>query len=86
MRLIDADALRNRFAGYPPETVYTTTIISAIDGSPTISSAHRKQASWIHDSPLTCACSSCGYRLGWMPRYCPDCGALMEGGKASDRP
>lgn len=79
MRLIDADALLN--SGFP--TIYHTEfgeeVINTDDirNAPTVE--ERPTGKWIEDSGVV-ACSHC--RAIWLYRktkYCPNCGARMEG-------
>ena len=79
MRLIDADALIENIQW--AETIEDA--IKEILAAPTIEAEPVKTGRWIEDDDLTLPshCSVCGeYALEWVEtRYCPNCGAKMEG-------
>ena len=81
MRLIDADELR--------KIVEIKETIEIIDKAPTIETEPVRYGRWVKKDPhcagLACLwnCSECGEESddeGY--RYCPNCGAKMEGGEA----
>ena len=71
MRLIDADALREKAFGKRGGLIHA----SDIDSAPTVWPKHGK---WIDDN-----CSECGVYVykGDVRNYCPNCGAQMDGGE-----
>ena len=89
MRLIDADALKQRVGGYNP-VKYTyeygdVITVEDIDSAPT-AQPERKIGRWekvygehIYAGlrPWTVCCSECGM-IGGGTRYCPNCGADMR--------
>ena len=92
MRLIDADALAERFVAMQEcaslrDHIYLMGVLSMIDNTPTIDTVPVVHARWIHDGPAFRGgvdwwrCSICGNMdsTEWM-RYCPTCGAKMDGG------
>lgn len=86
MRLIDADAVMKKFKScdwYVPDdearATFTVDSASTVDAKPVV------HAHWI-DSPWRWTCSNCGggesYWLAEEFKYCPYCGAKMDGGGA----
>lgn len=90
MRLIDADALRDKF-NYLPCMFETHEIVHKIDNAPTIDPV--KHAMWYEMDGIdvysgNLCCTACNKRFpcfvfGW-PAYCPNCGAKMENENAID--
>ena len=77
MRLIDADELLKKL---PREELVSRIIVA---GMPIIDPVKRGHWVGIDDFPYeTWECDQCGYIHeelgGWVPKYCPDCGAKME--------
>lgn len=85
MRLIDADALKTRAIIWngKPETVVD---LREIQNAPTIDAAPVVHGRWVcePDRIRHWYCSECGRVEGvtyeWM-KYCPNCGAKMDGGE-----
>jgi len=88
MRLIDADALKNK--GYTLHRTYmkdaSTMVyeIKNIDDIPTIEAEPVRQGRWLGVNPMvdTLICSECGENIiseEFKSNYCPNCGAKMEG-------
>lgn len=83
MRLIDADALKEKAFGRRGGLIHT----SDIDEMPTIE--ERKTGKWIKEDDEGCwwyECSECGdyplknaYGHDVLSDYCPACGCKMEG-------
>lgn len=89
MRLIDADALKDRLKKLVRDGVNINyDIDGTIDRAVTITSEH-KTGRWIHKGGGSFICSDCGEmvwlntyrseRAGEIFLYCPHCGARMEG-------
>ena len=86
MRLIDADALKQRVGGYNP-VKYTyeygdVITVEDIDSAPT-AQPERKKGTWILKPNIygVAYCSECGYELHTNnTNFCPYCGADMKGG------
>ena len=88
MRLIDADALRDRvyheaFETDTPDQKWDSgcwirykMFERNIKNAPTIDAVPVKHGRWINDN-----CSECGLYVyhGDMRNYCPNCGARMDG-------
>lgn len=60
-----------------------------VDKAPTIEAEPVKHGEWVADPPLEpWHCSVCGFRAGdsmfGLSKYCPNCGAEMDGGKNDD--
>lgn len=93
MRLIDADALKERVCGDCPgndctpdatDTVYGCTLVDSIDQMPTIEPEVR-HGRWIMLEPYGAhhtrrrKCSECGeIKAQELTNFCPDCGADMR--------
>ena len=93
VRLIDANALKKAMRMWPrtkqPVLIYTGTILKGIDDAPTINpESLRPKGRWeprkdaigfVHCS----VCHDCNIYGDWEDgekwRYCPNCGAKMEG-------
>lgn len=95
MRLIDANALAQRFSALQEcasmrDHVYLMGVLSVIDNAPTVDAAPVVHARW-EDATLIIAgirhpqtkCTACE-KVYWGYRtecnYCPNCGAKMDGG------
>lgn len=79
MRLIDADALRG------PLMAFDSKVLDIVDNAPTIDPV--KHGAWVKGS-----CSICGedallddVENEFLSKYCPCCGARMDGGTEDDR-
>lgn len=80
MRLIDADALRRRKELRFGLMAAITTIQFLIDEAPTVE--ERKQGHWLTKKAWHVECSECHHVLEFIcdvKKYCPNCGAKMEG-------
>ena len=80
MRLIDADALRRRKELRFSLMAAITTIQFLIDEAPTVE--ERKQGHWLTKKAWHMECSECHHVLEFIcdvKKYCPNCGAKMEG-------
>ena len=98
MRLIDADALKEKFqeciniitVSDPFITGVKSGYESAgywIDEAPTVE--ERKPGHWIRHNNII-ACSECIWDMYWEERntelnYCPNCGAIMDGKVGDDK-
>ena len=88
MRLIDADALRqtmesNLYWGLDSDGA----ILDTIDEAPTIEAAPVVHGRWKQRGKNLGECSECGEVVLVRYRYCPNCGARMDGdGKAPTTP
>jgi len=92
MRLIDAEALAERFVAMQEcaslrDHVYLMGVLSVIDRTPTIDAVPVVHARWIEirgemwNELLGQKCSNCGRRVrNCGENYCPKCGAKMDGG------
>jgi hypothetical protein len=92
MRLIDADALKERAIRLVtvkyPNTYFKGVGTREIDKAPTIEAEPVRHGEWI-DTGIEefgliysgYKCSQCGFILyGNQTKYCPNCGAKMDGG------
>ena len=80
MRLIDADALRRRKELRFSLMAAITTIQFLIDEAPTVE--ERKQWHWLTKKAWHVECSECHHVLEFIcdvKKYCPNCGAKMDG-------
>ena len=80
MRLIDADALRRRKELRFSLMAAITTVQFLIDEAPTVE--ERKQGHWLTKKAWHVECSECHHVLEFIcdvKKYCPNCGAKMEG-------
>ena len=80
MRLIDADALLDKFEWKVTSPLYIRIIRMTIEAAPTIDAV--KHGRWIRTTKADYAweCSACGYGLcDNRTTYCYDCGARMDG-------
>lgn len=90
MRLIDADELVKKactVCGYGDgegACAILCGLAKVIDSMPTIEAEPVRHGNWVNSFVGMYACSKCGVndRFG-LSRYCPNCGAKMDGG-ASD--
>jgi len=77
MRLIDADALKERYENT------TDCALVCIEEAPTIEIDYKPHtAGWLvhgQEPFVTWKCSNCGAIYDETYDYCPDCGSLMEG-------
>lgn len=94
MRMIDADALVEKFA-HPPELMYTNVVLDVIREAPTVDAEPVRHGRWIKMTGMLppeyhghYCCSECewhlkGLRNSWTREedllYCPNCGAKMDG-------
>lgn len=88
MRLVDADALAAHFAAMQEcaslrDHVYLMGVLSVIDRTPTIDAVPVVHAMWEWGQGGWC-CTACGKRslveAVAFAKYCPRCGAKMDGG------
>ena len=77
MRLIDADALRRRKELRFGLMAAITTIQFLIDETPTVE--ERKHGHWEDIDLDTSVCSVCKKPQEYETKYCPECGAKMDG-------
>ena len=80
MRLIDADALKREPELLYGLTVAITEIQDVIDEAPT--EEGRKNGHWLTKKAWHVECSECHHVLEFIcdvKKYCPNCGAKMEG-------
>ena len=82
-RYIDADLLIKNIASIEDlRTLSTKTIGEAIDKTPTADVVEVKHAKWEINSdgyyPYCCNCKT-EPKNGLMSKYCPECGAVMDG-------
>lgn len=96
MRLIDADALRHEISKLKyPEARINMVLAECVNKSPTIDVAPVVRGHWKKDRD-TIKCTVCGFGMfpnrytfmngvcvtdNKLPKYCPNCGAKMGGGK-----
>ncbi len=81
MRLIDADALKEKAFGKRGGLIHT----SDVDAMPTIE-PEQKHGWWIEtesDDPCFYRCSECKRMVDEDFRFCPNCGARMDKGDES---
>ena len=83
MRLIDADALKEKYGDYWDREIehpkYQDTFGEIIDGMPTIEPKHGE---WLFDKDGYFSCSVCGKKphdQTTTTDYCPKCGAKNGG-------
>ena len=88
MRLVDLDAVIDCLEvewGYEGirEDLYSLPVVDAVP---------LRHGHWIKDGFFSDEvnnaekCSQCGELIGWfgnLPKYCPGCGALLDGGKGN---
>lgn len=89
MRLIDADALHQDWLenGLNEPVYDTNAFLYSIDAQPTIDAVPVKHGRWVQarytQAPLY-ICSECDRREYKQHRYCPQCGAKMDGDSECD--
>ena len=90
MRLIDADALKEKFTGrgddeldgYDFQEFLDDHVIPVIENAPTIEVESIKRGKWVLNDRHIYECSECGLiptqeeKDYW--HYCPNCGAKMD--------
>ena len=96
MRPIDADYARSKLIsagraikGTADSKRFTKLIgilVDKIDAAPTLSQVPVKIGEWLEGEQLewtrwASKCSLCGSEQEFATNYCPNCGALMDGGK-----
>ena len=82
MRLIDADVLIEEFEPLHRHDWYTPWIIGKIEEAPTIEAVPVKHGKWTsqNEGRTLFMCSQCGTKNhGGHERFCPNCGARMDG-------
>ena len=93
MRLIDADELFINLDGMmevsPTGYIHGETVADMISDAPTIDAVPVRHGKWIHEVRYTIdslhsyqqyRCSECGMTYITNTKYCPNCGARMDGG------
>ena len=86
MRLIDADALKSVFSEWLSENSDYRTIPQIIDGAPTIDAEPVRHGRWIEIGADKRGrggiqkCTACNGTYPYKCKYCPNCGAKMDGG------
>ena len=94
MRLIDANALKDRIRQEPTDGMYTAEILEAIDEVPTVDAAPVTHGRWIDKTVwwgglghIRAQCSVCGTVYDGKPgsrgdgkggKFCEECGAKMD--------
>ena len=79
MRLIDGDELKAVLEGlFFPHS--TQEICEVIDAQPTIDAQSVRLGRWIYKPAEGTACSMCGKMTICEYKFCPNCGARMDGG------
>ena len=85
-RLIDADELRERaLRGNIPLATSSEMMVRLvdIDAAPTVDAEPVMRGCWESDQAELWECSLCGKSVlekeGWLGKYCPHCGARMDG-------
>lgn len=91
-RLIDADVMRQEWLeNGENEYVYdTNAILDSIDAQPTIEAEPVKHGKWTQtyaswsqnydtSKNIRYRCSECNGIAVWDTKYCPNCGARMDG-------
>ena len=78
-RLIDADALP-KYTGY---ALSADEVAKAVENAPTIDAVKVKHGEWIWEdsvcSPRTCSICKQKFYIGRGWKFCPNCGAKMDG-------
>lgn len=86
MRLIDADALKKHYAWWEDDK--QKLFDSIVDQQPTVDAVPVRHGKWKHEIRNTIdslhtyqqyRCSECGMTYITNTKYCPNCGAKMEG-------
>ena len=93
MRLVDADALSKQLIKHIKSIHCDNYIyaryrmfgvddaLSYIKDAPTIDAVrHRHWIKDMVDTPDIWVCGECRFRMSWRSKYCPNCGARMDGG------
>ena len=75
MRLIDADKLP-KYTGY---VLSANEVAMAVEKAPTVDAVPVRHGRWNNGYEVQ-NCSECGYRGKRSYKYCPNCGAKMDGG------
>ena len=79
VRLINANALKDRIRQEPTDGMYTAEILEAIDEVPTVDAAPVVHGRWEYYSTTMMECSNCKRHTARHKfEYCPHCGAVME--------
>ncbi|MDE5564119.1 MAG: hypothetical protein K2I93_03100 [Oscillospiraceae bacterium] len=86
MRLIDADKLKpdtKTFTSAYSEELTEFYSQKVIDNAPTIDAKPERHGEWINALEHCGAfvCSDCEYQSTALYKYCPSCGAKMDGGE-----
>lgn len=87
MRMIDADELKavyipSEIEGFEKMMVPVEVVLQNIDDMPTVDAVPVAHGEWVDDGdPLTLVCGVCSYRVMRYnnTKFCPDCGAKMDG-------
>lgn len=85
---IEREAVRNAILGEHPDLHYPSWYANIIDSIPTADVAPVVHGEWrengLNGFAYALICSKCGYIDGYPfndnSRYCPNCGAKMDGG------
>lgn len=87
MRMIDADALLNKFWKNLEwfDDVDRDIALEAILDAPTVDAEPVRHGRWIYHNAIPATCSVCGFSCGMYDddssdMYCSHCGAKMDGG------
>ena len=92
-RYIDADALKVSYCKQclketgneqievkqTPYCAVACQDFDVIDKQPTINAVPVRYGKWIPNNPFTGNCSECGSESNMKDKYCPNCGAKMNG-------
>lgn len=85
MRLIDADALKERVDNLGGKLYSPILFEEMVKNAPAVEAEPVKHAKWYAPASYDpCEwCSNCHERTRWFfdEGYCPNCGAKMDGGK-----
>ena len=88
-RYIDAEALLNKL---PDDLPYKGSVKRVIMQAPTADVAEVKHGGWVYDEesakwgfPFVCTAKGCGKAHDHKEKYCPNCGAKMDGKEAPDK-
>ena len=85
-RYIDADALKKHYAWWEDDR--QKLFDSIVDQQPTVDAVPVRHGKWIHEVRYTIdslhsyqqyRCSECGTTYITNTKYCPNCGARMDG-------
>lgn len=86
-RYVDAILLKAEFTGNFTETYSSSLIKAIIDQQPEADVQDIKHAQWYDDPRLpkiVRGCSNCGGCGYFHYKFCPHCGAKMDGGKSDE--